>query len=151
VIGVTTAKVAAAEAIGFAIPIDLVKRTLPDLVRMGHPFRPSVGFVGAPVTPNIASLFELPATHGILVTKVKPGGAAADAGLAAGHRIVTLADTDLVLGGDIITTVSGEPLFSPDDLTDILLRSHPGERLTLTVVNGDGSREVTLVVPKMHH
>jgi len=151
VIGVTTAKVAAAEAIGFAIPIDLVRRTLPDLVRMGHPFRPSVGFVATPVTPDIARLFELPASHGMLVTKVKPGSPAAAAGLTAGHRIVTLAATDLVLGGDIITAANGEPIFSPADLADLLLRSRPGDRITLTVVHGDGSREVTLVVPKMHH
>jgi len=151
VIGVTTAKVAAAEAIGFAIPIDLVKRTLPDLVRMGHPFRPSIGFVATPVSPDIARLFELPAIHGVLVAKVKPKSPAAKAGLRPGHRIVTLADTDIVLGGDIITAANGEPISSPDDLADLLLRSRPGDRLTLTVVNGDGRRDVTLTVPAMHH
>ncbi len=151
VIGVTTAKVAAAEAIGFAIPIDLVKRTLPDLVRMGHPFRPSVGFVATPVTPDIARLFELPVSHGMLVAKVKPGSPAAEAGLTPGHRIVTLAGTDLVLGGDIITAANGDPIFSPEDLADLLLRSRPGDRVVLTVVNGKDKREATLVVPKMHH
>jgi len=34
---------------------------------------------------------------------------------------------------------------------DRLLRAHPGDRLPLTVVNADGRREVTLVVPVMHH
>jgi S1-C subfamily serine protease len=67
------------------------------------------------------------------------------------RRIVTLGGVEFVLGGDIIVAVGGDAIRGPDELMDRLLRAHPGDRLPLTVVNADGRREVTLVVPVMHH
>ena len=49
-----------------------------------------------------------------------------------------------VRGGDIGVAVAGAPIEAPDALADHLLRSHLGDGLSLTVVNDDGRREVTL-------
>lgn len=151
VVGVTTAKIPSAEAMGFAIPVDVVVRILPDLKEMGHPFHPWIGFQGTSVDPYLARLFDLPARTGVLIEQVEPGSVAERAGLEAGHRRVALSEREYVLGGDIIVAVNGVPVRGAGDLTLRLLAAKPGEELLLSVVGAGGRRKVSLVVPKMVH
>jgi S1-C subfamily serine protease len=151
VVGVTTFKILGAEAIGFAIPIDLVRQTISDLERMGHPFRPEIGFSGTGVDPSLASLFELPVVWGVLVEQVEDDSVAERAGLRAGHRIVTLHDKDYVLGGDIIVAVDDAPIVGPTGLIDSFLNARPGQVLELEVVRGNKTVRIELTVPEMVH
>jgi S1-C subfamily serine protease len=131
VVGVTTFKILGAEAIGFAIPIDLVRQTISDLERMGHPFRPEIGFSGTGVDPSLASLFELPVVWGVLVEQVE--------------------DKDYVLGGDIIVAVDDAPIVGPTGLIDSFLNARPGQVLELEVVRGNKTVRIELTVPEMVH
>jgi 2-alkenal reductase len=151
VVGVTTAKIRGAEAMGLAIPVDIVTRILPDLKEMGHAFRPQVGFSGISVTPDLAKLFDLPAQRGVLVEGVKPESAAEESGLLAGRRHVALRGRDYVLGGDIILAANGEPVRSAEDLMLRFLAARPGETMELSIVGPRGRRKVSLVVPGMAH
>lgn len=151
VIGVTTAKVEPAEAIGFAIPVDVVVNVLPDLKLMGHPFQPEIGFAGTTVTPELAALFELPVTYGVLVESTASEGVAAQAGLRGGTRHVHIREHDYVLGGDILVAVNDIPLRGTGDLVRRLLATRPGDRLVFAVTDGSKPRTVEIIVPEMRH
>lgn len=150
VIGINALVVAEGQNIGFAIPIDAVKKILPELKAMGHVYRPDLGMSLTPVTPGLAALFGLPAKPGLLVQEIIVGGPAHQAGLRAGNRMVPIHDTVYVLGGDLIVGLNGKELRTPLDLTTVLLGSRPGDRIQMDVFRGEEHRTVTLVLPPMH-
>lgn len=151
VIGVTTAKADQAEAIGFAIPVDVVVSVLPNLKTMGHAFKPQIGFSGTTVTPELATLFDLPTNHGVLVESTKNGGVAARAGMRAGDRHVYLGGKEYVVGGDILIAVNDIPLRNTGDLVRHLLASRPGDMLIFELTDGSRLREIAITVPEMIH
>jgi S1-C subfamily serine protease len=67
VIGINDAIIERAQNVGFAVPIDLARSVIPDLVEMGHPYRPVPGFSGSEITPSLAKLFGLPVDRGFLI------------------------------------------------------------------------------------
>lgn len=150
VIGINSVVATEGQNIGFAIPINFVKNILPELMAMGHVYRPDLGISLVPLTPGLASLFGLSAKSGLLVQEVVPGGPAHEAGLRAGNRMVPIHDTVYVLGGDLLVSANGKELHTPQDLTALLLGSRPGDQVRLDVFRGDERRAITLVLPPMH-
>jgi len=150
-LGVTTAKVRGAEAIGFAIPTDVLLRVIPDLKMMGHPFRPDLGFSGTTVSRDVAMMFDLPAEWGVLVESVEPGSVAAAIGLKAGHRHLELSGRRWTLGGDIIVGFDQTPVENAFDLERLLLSARPGQQVEISVVGPAGHRRMELIVPEMRH
>lgn len=150
VIGVNSVVAREGQNIGFAIPINVIKRVLPDLIEMGHVYRPALGFSAAPLTSSIATMFGLPVREGLLVQEVAEGSPAAAAGLRAGTRMVPMNDSVYVLGGDIITAVNGKRLTSPGELASVLLGSRPGDRIQLTIQRQEGRLEKVITLPPMH-
>ncbi|MBI3697001.1 MAG: trypsin-like peptidase domain-containing protein [Acidobacteria bacterium] len=150
VIGINAVVAREGQNIGFAIPINFVKKILPDLIRMGHVYRPTLGFSALPITPGLSALLGLPVRAGLLVQEVAEGSPAARAGLQAGSRMVPMNETVYVLGGDIILAVNGKGLSSPHELTIALLGSKPGDRIRLTILRGEERQEKTLTLPPMH-
>src|SRR6185295_9403706 len=69
--------------IGFAIPINTVRDVVGELIKQGKVEHPFLGIEGKTLQPNIARLFHLPVTSGVLVASVRPGSGAAKAGLKA--------------------------------------------------------------------
>lgn len=150
VVGVNTVVALDGENVAFAIPSDLVRRVLPDLIRMGHVYQPVLGFSGVPVTTGLAALFGLSVTKGLLVQQVLASSPAADAGLRPGKRIVPMSGTINVLGGDIIIAANGKLIAEPRDLTALIMTSKPGDRVRLTVVRDGSEIERFLTLPPMH-
>ena len=149
VVGINDAVLTNAQNMGFAIPIDLARSIIPDLIEMGHPYRPMLGFSGSEVTPNLAKLFGLPVERGFLVEEVLPQSPAQRAGLHAGNRFVMVSDKPYVLGGDIIVGINGESFTSPAQLAQILVRSRPGQQLQLKIYRQGQTIEVELPLEKM--
>lgn len=149
VVGINDAILTNTQNMGFAIPIDLARGIIPDLIEMGHPYRPVLGFSGSEVTPSVAKLFGLPVERGFLVEEVLPGSPAQRAGLRAGTRFVMVSDKPYALGGDIIVGVNGEPFTSPSQLAQILLRSRPGQRLRFKVYRQGQTIEIELPLQEM--
>jgi len=145
VVGINTAGIEMAQNVGFAIPIHFARRIIPDLIEMGHPYRPRLGFSGSMITPSIAKLFGLPLEQGFLVEEVLPNSQAAYAGLRAGERVVVVSNKSYVLGGDIITAINGQPLTALSQTAQTLLQSHPGQILRLTVYRQ--GRELEIAIP----
>ena len=151
VVGINDAILKDAQNMGFAIPIDLIRSVLPDLIAMGHPYKPMLGFTGSEVTASMANLFGLPVKRGFLVEEVLPGSSAEAAGLRGGSRMValTVGDKPYMLGGDIIVAIDGKPFISAAQLARMLLGSRPGQELRLTVYRKGRTLEVELPLEKM--
>lgn len=149
VVGINRAIIAGAQNVGFAVPIHLARRIIPDLIEMGHPYRPQLGFGGSGITPSLAKLFALPLDHGYLVEEVLPYSPAASAGLKAGERVIVLGDKVYVLGGDIITAVEGRTVTTAAEISKTLLESRPGHTLRLSVYREKHTIEILIPLEKM--
>lgn len=149
VIGINDAIIEKVQNVGFAIPIDLARSVIPDLIEMGHPYRPVLGFSGSEITPSLAKLFGLPLEQGFLIEEVLPNSPAAEAGLQAGQRIVMVSQKPYVLGGDIVVGVNGEPFSAPSQIAKMLLHSRPGQDLRLQVYRQGRTLELLVPLRKM--
>ncbi|HVL30615.1 MAG TPA: trypsin-like peptidase domain-containing protein [Solirubrobacteraceae bacterium] len=130
------------EGVGYAVPVDTVRRTLAALRREGVVRYAYLGVATARIYPQLARRFELPVTRGAWVQEVVPGGPADDAGLRAGSDTERFQARTVKDGGDIIAAVDGRRLDDADALGVELLRHRPGDTVTLRVFRDGRPRDV---------
>ncbi len=128
--------------IGFAIPIDTAKAVLSDLTKYGRVRRPSLGIVSYAIGPDLASQMGLDASNGVLIQRVIPGGAAERAGLRGGNQQAYVGNTPIMLGGDLIIAIDGQPITDPQDISVIMDKHQPGDVISVTILRGH--RKMTL-------
>ena len=121
VVGMNTAIRRAANNIGFAIPVNMIKELLPRLIADGSVKRSAIGVVVAPLMPEDRDRLKLPEESGVLVSVVVPGGPAEKAGLMV---------------DDVILSFQGEALPSPDRLRWVASLAGVGKTVTLRVARG---------------
>lgn len=135
--------------VGFAVPVNTVKRIVPQLIDHGAYEYPYLG-ITSDTRFTVAQLVEplsLPVGHGALVSAVQPGTAAAEAGLRGGDREVEVMGYSVVVGGDIITAINGEELQTFDELVAYLVReTEVGEEVVLTLFRDDRKIEITVTL-----
>jgi S1-C subfamily serine protease len=134
------------EGVGFAIPIDAVKRSLAQLRAHGSVAYAWLGVSTVAVFPQLARAYGLPVAHGALVETVSSGSPADRAGLRAGTRKVVFQVAHYTLGGDIVTAVDGKPVRGEDDLALALAPYAPGQRATLALWRDGARRTVTVTL-----
>jgi len=127
VIGINTAIVRNAQGLGFAVPINIAKKVMNDLLKYGKVIRGWLGVYIEDVSPDLAQKFGV--KHGVLVTKVMPNSPAEKGGLKS---------------GDIIVEFNGEPVKNVTDLQLKVINTPPGEKVKVTVIR-DGKRKVLTV------
>jgi 2-alkenal reductase len=136
-IGVTTAILSGTGSfagVGFAVPVDVINRIVPSLIRDGRVPRPGIGILVAP--EELASRLGI---AGLVVARVQPDSPAATAGLVgADRRSGTL--------GDVITHVDGHAVETIADLAVELDRIGIGNKVELTVLRDGRSRLVSVLV-----
>ena len=142
VIGVNTAILSpsgTSAGIGFAIPIDVVNRVVPEIIGKGYVPTPGIGIVAA----NEAAATRA-GVEGVAVVATTPGSPAERAGLkgaeASGGRIA-----------DVIVAAGGKPVHRLPDLTDELERIGVGKRVTLQVTRNGQERSVEVEVVDIGH
>ena len=104
--------------IGFAIPVNMAKNVMEQLIGSGRVRRGSLGVVIQPLTPEAISQLGLPNARGALVNSVVSGGPAERAGVRA---------------GDVITAVNGTAIQDPNSLRNTIARTPPGTEVTITI------------------
>jgi len=104
-IGVVTAIIPYAQGIGFAIPINSVKRFVKLLSRFGRPVRVYLGLYVMPIDPRLAGTYGLPVKRGLLVVKVFPGTPAYDAGLRRGDVIIRINGKEVTRASELRSEV----------------------------------------------
>ncbi|MDO4575528.1 MAG: trypsin-like peptidase domain-containing protein [Planctomycetia bacterium] len=145
VIGMNTAiatRSGGSHGVGFAIPVNTLTRILPQLIQHGRVLRPNLG---------IEQVMET--DEGLLITRVQPGGPAAEAGLAA-PKIITqrrsrgssvyiyrTVDRD---SAQVVTAVNGQAVHTVDDLLSVVESYKPGEVVRLTLLQAGQKREVSV-------
>ncbi len=119
VVGINTAIIPYAQGIGFAIPVNMAKQVMDDLVRFGKVKRGWLGVYVQPITPEIAEAYGLKGTEGALVADVQADSPAVKAGL---------------LRGDVILSLDGVPVKTHQDLVFGIRRHLAGDTVVLDVV-----------------
>jgi S1-C subfamily serine protease len=132
--------------IGFAIPISTAKAVVEDIMKYGHARRPSLDIVTLPIGPDEAEQIGLPADYGILIERVLPGGAAAQAGLHGGNQLAYKGRTQVMLGGDLIVKCDGQEITSPQDLSNALNEHRAGDTVVLTIYRGQQRMSVKVTL-----
>ena len=112
----------ASAGVGFAVPVNIAKRIIPQLIRSGEVRRPKLGISSRDVA-QLRNRIDLPVSEGVLIWQVAPGGAAANAGL----RGLTQTENGDVEIGDIIVGMDGEKLDNSDDLYRLLDKHQIGD------------------------
>jgi len=122
--------------IGFAIPINTAKAVLNDLITLGTVRRPSLGIVSLPIGPELAQELGLHADYGILIVRAVQGGAADRAGLHGGNERAYLGATPIMVGGDLIVAIDGDPIGDQQDLANAMNKHRAGDSVSVTVYRG---------------
>jgi len=143
VIGVNTAIFSPSQAsagIGFAVPVDTVRRVVPELIARGYFPHPWMGlsYVWDLNSDRARILREVgmdvPVEEGLLLLEVAPDSPSAAAGLRGGQQQVRLGRTILLTGGDILTAIDGEPVATARDLLRFLdTRTAVGQTIQVNV------------------
>ena len=141
-IGVNTAIYSpsgASAGIGFAVPVDTVKRLVPQLIRHGKPVEPGIGGVRY-LSDSIAARLRL---TGVVIRDVGRRTQADRIGLAG----ITMDDRGRYLLGDVIVAIDGDPVTTVDELRDHFEAKGVEGQVTLTIERGGRKQqiEVTLV------
>jgi serine protease Do len=132
VVGINTAIVAQGHGIGFAIPINMVKDILPQLIK-GKVVRGWLGVMVQDIPPEQADAAMLKGAHGVLVTEVMNASPAGKAGLR---------------NGDVVTQINGIDVENSHALSKLVAGLHPGTKAPVTILrNGDAkTMQVTIGV-----
>ena len=140
-IGVNTqilSRSGASAGIGFAIPVDAVRRAAPQLIRFGEVKRAGMGIsIGA--STSIQRMLWRRGIKGVLIMYVQPRSGADKAGLRGTHR----RGRKLQLG-DILVDIEGEAIATPQDLYRVLDRFEIGTEVNVTYLR-NGEKQKTKV------
>jgi serine protease Do len=129
VIGINTAIRQDANTIGFAIPINLAKTVLPQLLASGKVSRGWLGVVIQPVTEEVAKSLELESKEGALVSDLDPTGPAAKAG---------------VQRYDVIVGFGGKPVHEMEELPKLVASAPVGSKAELMVIRKGKERKLSV-------
>jgi serine protease Do len=136
-IGINTAILSRAggnQGVGFAVPANLARAVMNQLLKGGKVVRGYLGVAIQPVTPEIAKAFNLPDARGALVGEVTPDGPAARAGLAQ---------------GDVIIELNGARVDDSRDLRLKVSQLAPGSAIRLKLLRDGNPREVNITLGEL--
>jgi S1-C subfamily serine protease len=143
VIGVNTfifSSSGSSSGVGFAVPVNTVKRVVPALIATGRYDDPWLGISGLSVTSVVAGALALPVEQGILLQEVVPEGPADRAGLRGNDQRAEIDGVLLPTGGDIIVAIDGVEVRDMDDLIVYLAETAIGQTVTLDIIR-EGERQ----------
>jgi Do/DeqQ family serine protease len=133
VIGINTAIVASGQGIGFAIPINMARKIITDLVKKGKVTRGWLGVGVQPITAELAKSFGT-SGEGVLVNQVMPKSPAEAAGIKV---------------GDALLSVDGKPIKDPRELQRLIADVDIGKSVELTILREKERRTVTVQIGEL--
>ncbi len=117
--------------IGFAVPINMVRRVMEQIIRYGEVKRGRIGVAIQDLTPDLAQAMNTAHTTGAVIARVDPGSPAERAGLRK---------------GDLVVAVNGVAVRSGTQLRNIIGLSRIGDEVGLTVARGGAERTLAVRV-----
>ncbi len=134
VVGVNSAKMKEGQGIGFAIPINMVKQILPQLIKKGHITRAWMGIYIAPVDAEIAKKLKMSVPMGALIAEVIEDGPALEAGFES---------------FDVVLEFGGQKIENPGKLPWIIATSPIGESIKVKIIRAGKEKELEVVLRPM--
>jgi S1-C subfamily serine protease len=125
--------------IGFAVPVEVVNRVVPEIIRHGRVIRPGIG-----VSLAGERLVRRLGIEGVLIINIQSGSSAEAAGLKGTYRI----GSELVLG-DIIVAVEGQKVTNYDSLRHLLESYQVGDRVSLDIIRDGSSLTVQVTLEEV--
>lgn len=136
VIGINTATVLDAQNIGFAVPINKVKRDIEQVRSVGKITYPFLGVRYIPITDRVAEEQDLPVSYGVLVAKGDQGEAAVTPGSPAQKAGI--------LDGDIILELNGERISPENSLAKLIQKYSPNDTVVVKILR-EGQEKILQV------
>jgi serine protease Do len=137
-IGINTAIVTGGgggnQGVGFAVPINMARKEMEEIIKNGKVVRGWLGVEVQPVTPAIAKAFGAPESHGAVIADVTAGGPAAKSGLKR---------------GDIVVDLDGMPVDDSRQLSLKIAQSAPGTTAKLRVLRDGKPQELTVTLGEL--
>ncbi len=151
VIGVDTMIISdnrSSSGVGFAVPVNIVKKVAPALIKDGKYTYAYLGLTGGSLTPDVATAMNLPADQrGVLVSQVVKGGPSDKAGVLGSTKQVEIDGSQVNVGGDVIVAVDGNGVTGMDGVIDYLFTSkRPDDTITLTVLRDGQQKELVVTL-----
>jgi 2-alkenal reductase len=134
--------------LGFAVPVNRIKRVARQLIQVGQYQRPRIGASVVPIDPELALQLNFPTTSGVMLAEVTPNGPSANAGLRGATEGVNLSNGDRYpTNGDIITAINGQPVRTIGDLRNILeTEADAGDSVTVTFLREGREQQTQLTL-----
>lgn len=139
VVAINTAVNREGQLIGFAIPINVVKRDLESVKANGKIVRPYLGIRYIAITESLAEKNKLPVTTGVLIQR---GETAEDVAVIPGSP----ADKAGLLENDIITKINGKAITADRSLIGLLSEYDPGDEIRLEIYSKGEKKEVKVIL-----
>jgi 2-alkenal reductase len=131
--------------VGFAIPVSIIEKVVPELINDGIYEWAWLGVRGGDVDPSLVEAMELPVERGAYLWQIEPDGPADLAGLQGSDQTVELNGRQVDIGGDIVVAVDEHPVNTFDDLLIyIALNGAPDQEITLTILRNGEMQDVTV-------
>jgi 2-alkenal reductase len=133
--------------VGFAIPVDIVKRVVPELIAEGRYRHPWLGITGRTISPEMVEAAGLTSDVGVLIFGVEPDSPADKAGLVGGDRQIVVSSIPMLAGGDVVIAIDGEPVNDFDDVVNYLASfTNVGDVVTMTVIRDGQELEIAVTL-----
>ncbi len=111
----------------FAIPVEIVKKTIDDLLKYGKVLRGYLGVIISDMGPEKAKQLGIGAISGVIIDSLQKNGAAMKAGIQK---------------NDVITKIDDHPVESSPQMREIVARHHPGEKVRLTIIRSGRQKTI---------
>jgi len=134
VIGVNAMIIQPGQGIGFAIPINLAKAIMLELIKTGKVIRPWVGVGLQDINPDLMKFFNLKEKEGALISQVYGGSPAEKAGLKV---------------GDVVIEIDGIKIKNSQDMVHEVLKKQVGQQVSFVVLREGKRTEITLTTAQM--
>ena len=155
IIGINTAILSPSDSgnigIGFAIPVNTVRRITNDLITLGYVRRPYLGVGDRDIItlqdlPGLGQALRLNTDTGLLVVSVRPGSPAERAGLRGATERVIIGNYRVPVGGDVILELQGKAVNTNLQLATEIDRYKPGEKVKLTILRDNQRRDLEITL-----
>ncbi len=147
IIGINTAILSPTGAnvgIGFAIPVKIAQRILPELIQKGYVSYPWLGVQIFPIIPGIAEVLDLKINRGAMIVDVIQGGPAEKAGIRGASRKIRAGNMIIPVGGDIVVAFDGKKVTSSEELIKYLREEEPGDVVELKILRNHQFKRINV-------
>lgn len=129
--------------VGFAIPVSIVERVVPELIANGRFEWAWLGVTGTSVSPSLVRAMDLSVERGAYLVEITPDGPADQAGLRGATQTVAVDGRSVDVGGDVVTAVDAQPVRSFEDLLIyVSLQAGPGQEVVLSILRDGNAMDV---------